>query len=437
MHDLSALVVDDSKVGRLTMMKKLEALGVRVALAESGEQALDYLAGQRPDLIFMDHMMPEMDGFEATRRIKASPVTQAIPVIIISGNDDAEFIQAARAAGAIDAIAKPPAAGVLESLLASLPMWAEAAAAEAVVPPPVAPSVSVTVPAPGIELDAVQARVENLVAAAVAPLRNDLMAEIGQRLAVESGLQHEWLATCDRRLDQQAAELAELARDRSDADALDLHALEQRLLHLEALADKPQPDFDALRTNLDKWVNARLAQLQTDLQARVDDLPPRLESLRQELQTARAAQTDQSGRFEQWAGTSGGRLDTFAEELARVSRDVQSIWSARVEWENLMEQRMEQQITRRLDSAGGGQAAGGPGGAATLQAEVAKLRERVSESRLRELVAEAAGKPRPTVEAGGQAEMAQLRDRVKVLTIATAVGGALLLALLGMTIFAG
>ena len=87
MHDLRALVVDDSKVGRLTMLRKLETLGIRVDMAESGHQALESLEQSRPDLIFMDHMMPDMDGFEATRRIKASPVFRDIPAVIVSGND--------------------------------------------------------------------------------------------------------------------------------------------------------------------------------------------------------------------------------------------------------------------------------------------------------------------------------------------------------------
>jgi chromosome segregation ATPase len=210
--------------------------------------------------------------------------------------------------------------------------------------------------------------------------------------------------------------------------------LEQRLLRLEAEADRPLPDFDALRSNLDQWVNARLAQLQADLQSMAQSLPPRLESLRQDLQSARSAQADQAARFEQW----GGRLDTCAEELARVSRDVQSIWSARVEWENLMEQRMDQHIKQRLDALdAAGQAATPAAGGAALQAEVAKLRERVSDARLREMVEAALDKSRPAGDAGGHAEVARLQGRVRLLTIATAVGGALLLAMLGMTLSGG
>ncbi len=436
MQDLSALVVDDSKVGRLTMMKKLEVLGVKVALAESGEQALDYLTRQRPDIIFMDHMMPEMDGFEATRRIKASPDTRGIPVIIISGNDDADFIQAAQAAGAVDAIAKPPAAGVLEGLLDSLPSWLEeAAAASAVAPPPVLPSVTALVATPYSE-QAAQELVSRLVADAVAPLRDEFMAEIGQRLESESAHQREMQAAWGRRLDQQAAEMAELGRGAAGVEALDKrwHAFEERLQHLETETDKPLPDFDALRSNLDQWVNARLAQLQADLLSMTQSLPPRLESLRQEVHSARSAQADQTARFEQW----GSRLDTYAEELARVSRDVQSIWSARVEWENLMEQRMEQHIKQRLDALGAaGQASTPAGGGAALQAEVAKLRDRVSDARLREIIQATLDKARPASDAGGHAEVARLQGRVRLLTIATAVGGALLLAMLGMTLWGG
>ena len=96
MRNMKALVVDDSNVGRLTMQKKLEAFGVGVDLAESGLEALNYLEHHRPDVIFMDHVMPELDGFEATRRIKAGPATRDIPVIIISGSDDKSLVRDAR-----------------------------------------------------------------------------------------------------------------------------------------------------------------------------------------------------------------------------------------------------------------------------------------------------------------------------------------------------
>jgi CheY-like chemotaxis protein len=269
MNDLRALVVDDSKVGRLTMMKKLEAMGVTVSLAESGQQALDYLARHRPDVVFMDHMMPDMDGLEVTRRIKASPATRDLPVLVVSGNDDEAFFREARAAGAIDAIAKPPANEVLETLLASLPKRVVEAAAEPA-PQPVAVEPA---PAPSVDMAEVHALVERLVGAAVAPLRDDFMAE--------------------------------LRRDAVDAETLGhpLRALEQRLVPLEAEAGRPQPNFDALRANKEQRIAASLAELQ----ARVND---------------------DAARAEQRAGGWDSRLDTFSEDLGRVAHDVQSLRSA-------------------------------------------------------------------------------------------------------------
>jgi CheY-like chemotaxis protein len=444
MHDLRALVVDDSKVGRLTIMKKLEALGVTVALAESGQQALYYLVQQRPDLIFMDHMMPEMDGFEVTRRIKASPDTSDIPVIIISGNDDAEFLREARAAGAIDAIAKPPAAGVLEALLASLPKSPVEAAVAAPIPQPAVE------PAPSLDMAAVHALLERLVGTAVTPLHDDLMAELGQRLAVESSNQRKTLAEWSERLDQQVADQAELKRGLADAAALGdrMQSLEQRLLSLEAAAGGPQPDFAALQANMDQRGEARLiqlrAELQTELQARVDD---------------------HAAAMEQTATGWGSRLDAFAETLDQVARDMQSMRSGQAESLQSLEQRVEQQLAQMQDAASAAMqeaavpvavVASGESQAMqavlSMQAELGELREQMSEARLRQWVAEAVGSLQPPAEVervvaesaappvaipNQSAELARLQGKVKTLSVITAAGGVLLLAVLGMLVFGG
>lgn len=448
MHDMRALVVDDSKVGRLTIMKKLEALGVTVALAESGQQALDYLVQQRPDLIFMDHMMPEMDGFEATRRIKASADTSDIPVIIISGNDDADFLREARAAGAIDAIAKPPAAGVLEALLASLrklpPKPAVEAAAAAPTPQPVAE------PAPSLDMAAVHALLERLVGKAVAPLHDDLMAELGQRLATESGNQRKSLAEWGERLDQQAADQTELKRGLADAAALGdrMQTLEQRLLSLEAAMGGPQPDFAALRAEVDQRGEARLAQFQTQLQSSLDA---------------------QNAVAEQAAAGWDSRLDAFAETLDQVARDMQAMRSGQAESIQSLEQRveqwMEQQLAQMRDAASAARReaaipvaveAGGESQAMqavlSMQAELGELREQMSEARLRQWVAEAVASLPPPAEVervvaepetppvaipNQSAELDRLQAKVKTLTAITVAGGALLLAVLGMLVFGG
>ena len=452
MHDLRALVVDDSKVGRLTMMKKLEAMGMKVELAESGPQALDYLAQHRPDIIFMDHMMPEMDGFEVTRRIKASPATRSVPVIIISGNDDAAFIQEARAAGAIDAIAKPPAAGVLEALLASLPERGDENAAE-VAEPAAEPAMMAPALAPAMDMTAVQAMLERLVESAVAPLREDFLTGIGKRFELESDNQHRTLTELGRRLDQQAEAMAEFRRGVADVEALGnrLLAVEQRLIPLEAEAGRPLPDLDALQAGMDQRVATRVAQLQTQLQTGSESLAVQMESLRRDLQTREA---DHANRVEQRVAGWGGRLDKFAEEFTRLSGEVRSMQSDHAESLQRMEQRIAQ--TREALEAAWQAAVPVPGGAGevasgelqAIQAELGELRANLSDTRLRQRVADHLDSLQPpaerldvarTAQPDGvlnlQAEVARLQSKLKTVVVVTAAGGALLLALIGVLVF--
>jgi CheY-like chemotaxis protein len=453
MHDLRALVVDDSKVGRLTMLKKLEAMGVTVDLAESGQQALDYLARHRPGVIFMDHMMPDMDGFEVTRRIKASPAIRDIPVIVVSGNEDEAFFREARAAGAIDAIPKPPANEVLETLLASLPKRV----VEAPVEPTPQPVAVEPAPAPSVDMAELHVLLERLVGAAVAPVRDDFMAEIGKRLEAEAGNQRKTLEEWGERLDRQSAAMAEPRRGAVDAETLGnrLQALEQRLVPLETQAGRPLPDFDALRTNMEQRVAAGLAELQV----RVQSLAPRLESLGQGFQdlqaNSQARLDDHAARVEQRAGGWDSRLDTLSEDLGRVSRDVQSLRSTQAD--------MEQRIAQMRESINGarraavpvreelGEAAGGV--LQSIQAELGELRERLSEARLRQLVAETLGSLHPTMAArqpveegeaplpavGGElhAEVDRLQGKVKALTAMTAIGGAILVVVIGAVLLWG
>ena len=453
MHDLRALVVDDSKVGRLTMLKKLEAMDVKVDLAESGQQALDYLTRHRPDVIFMDHMMPDMDGFEVTRRIKASPATRDIPVIVVSGNEDEEFFRESRAVGAVDAIAKPPANEVLETLLASLPKRVVEAPAES------APQSTVVEAAPALSVDMAEVRalVERLVGAAVAPLRDDFMAEIGRRLEAEARNQRMALGGWGERLDQQAAAMAELRRGAADAETLGnrLQALEQRQVPPEAESGRPLPDLDALRMDMEQRVAASVAELR----AGTDGMAPRLESLSHGFQDLRASVNDHTARSEQRFAGVDSRLDALAEDLGRVSRDEQSLRSAQAE----MEQRVEQRIQQMQYSVDAAQQAAVPvqeevGEAASdalqaIQVELGELREHLSEARLRERVAETLGSlqpaaatqqpveerepPRPTAAGGLQAEVDRLKGKVKTLSTMIAIGGAVLLAVIGVVLLRG
>lgn len=115
-----ALLVDDSKSARFALRKLLERNGLRVDIAENAEQALDYLNDNRPDVIFMDHFMPGMDGFEAVKIIKNQPATATIPVVMCTSKDGDTYMAEAHAIGAVDILSKPATPGSLEVVLDKL-----------------------------------------------------------------------------------------------------------------------------------------------------------------------------------------------------------------------------------------------------------------------------------------------------------------------------
>ncbi|MFO1375626.1 MAG: response regulator [Steroidobacteraceae bacterium] len=101
-----ALVVDDSKSARIVLSRMLEKYGLEVDSAESAEQALDYLKTHRPDVIFMDHMMPGMDGLQAVQQIKTDTSTASIPVMMYTSQEGELYVGQARALGAVGVLPK-------------------------------------------------------------------------------------------------------------------------------------------------------------------------------------------------------------------------------------------------------------------------------------------------------------------------------------------
>src|SRR4051794_339486 len=101
------LVVEDQEDNRQILRDLLSSADYEMDEAENGELALAAVARQRPDLILMDIQIPIMDGYEATRRIKANPTTVAIPIIAVTSHAMDGGEQKARAAGCDDFMAKP------------------------------------------------------------------------------------------------------------------------------------------------------------------------------------------------------------------------------------------------------------------------------------------------------------------------------------------
>ncbi len=103
----TVLVVDDDAGNRDILQRRLQRLGHRVIPAESGRRALELLAGGPCDLVLLDIMMPEMDGFEVLSRIKQDPATRDVPVIVISALDDLSAAVRCIEQGAEDFLSKP------------------------------------------------------------------------------------------------------------------------------------------------------------------------------------------------------------------------------------------------------------------------------------------------------------------------------------------
>ncbi|VAW82769.1 twitching motility protein PilH, partial [hydrothermal vent metagenome] len=106
MKQKRALIVDDSKSARLVLRRMLEKHELIVDAVGSAQQALDFLIRNRPDVIFMDHMMPGMDGFEAVKAIKNNPETATIPVMMHTSKGGDLYVGQARALGAVGVLPK-------------------------------------------------------------------------------------------------------------------------------------------------------------------------------------------------------------------------------------------------------------------------------------------------------------------------------------------
>jgi CheY-like chemotaxis protein len=101
------LLVEDNEMNRDMLSRRLIRSGYEVVLAVDGEQGVALAASGRPDVVLMDMSLPVLDGWEATRRLKADPATREIPVIALTAHAMAGDEKKAREAGCDDFDTKP------------------------------------------------------------------------------------------------------------------------------------------------------------------------------------------------------------------------------------------------------------------------------------------------------------------------------------------
>ncbi len=111
------LVVDDDRVNRMILESNLRHAGYTVEMAENGQQALEMLAQNPCDVVLLDLLMPEMDGYQVLERMKADTSWRNIPVIVVSSLDEMDSILRCIEMGAMDYLPKPFDARLLHARL--------------------------------------------------------------------------------------------------------------------------------------------------------------------------------------------------------------------------------------------------------------------------------------------------------------------------------
>lgn len=173
-----ALIVDDSRSARVILSRMLEGYGLEVDSSESAEAALEFLRQARPDVIFMDHLMPGMDGFQAIQAIKGNPDTATIPVVMYTSQEGELYVSQARALGAVGVLPKTVKHSDVSRVLYQLRLLPERRE-----PRPAQAAVAVTQQEGSAAVQVEPARpsggdVESMIRNAVAPLLKEQSAEM-------------------------------------------------------------------------------------------------------------------------------------------------------------------------------------------------------------------------------------------------------------------
>lgn len=288
----TALIVDDSKLARVALKRKLEQRGLEIVMAEDARQALELLQSNAIDIVFMDHLMPEMDGFQATREIKGNSATAHLPVIMCSGKEKQGYLEEARAIGASNVLPKPAETNAIDAVFAELEQ-AEAGSGSAAM------------------VDAGAAPAEAEVLELIQPIANRMEAMVEQFDALAKYTDERFVTVADtvQALSEQGnpAPAVEVEKLQAAWEA----QLEQRISGLAL------PDVDALGAQLETSLQGSLeSRLQSDtaevvaaleqLEAQVwqkgDQLSVRLEQFMGEVEE----------RFKQLDALSAQRGDAIA-----------------------------------------------------------------------------------------------------------------------------
>lgn len=259
----NALIVDDSKSARMMLQRLLEKMNVVASAVESAEEALQFLEERHPDVIFMDHMMPGMDGLEATQTIKNNPKTSTIPTIMYtSKNDDDGYRSLAESHGASGVLAKPANQQAIMSVIDSLNDQA-------------ANDVPAEVEAPSQYLD----EIEKLIAKQLRKSVMEAKAEIAAGLDTVSQqlqqAQQERLQQAELKLKQHIQPLqqnvAKLSDNKELFKALQPQIKKQAMVIADKIARQKVEELALASHSQIEQFNGAMAELNSDLSKKINE----------------------------------------------------------------------------------------------------------------------------------------------------------------------
>lgn len=262
MNTKTALVVDDSKSARFALRRFLEGHQYRVETAEGAEQCFASLRTLRPDVVFLDHVMPGIDGFAALRQIKADPATAGLRVVICSSNEGTEFEAQARQCGAAGVLQKPPSAEQLARILDNLQKTVAAPVAAPTTPAP-APSKVANIREPEV---AIEQRVMKVLRSSLSnppPATPAVSAlnEVASNLSAQIAQLQAQAAQLQTRIDEEQAQAEELAS--AQPDFSEIHAaLATQLQRIEALEQLVDEHFHELHSALEAGLRAQIERIE-------------------------------------------------------------------------------------------------------------------------------------------------------------------------------
>lgn len=290
----NALVVDDSKSARMMLQRLLQKQQLEVEVVTCGEEALEYVGQKQPDIIFMDHTMPGLDGLQTTEKIKADSVTAAIPIVMYTSEEGDTYQKRADAAGAVAILPKPAKPPILKQILDNLERQAaevapafEAAAAEDEMTSEEVTKLAENA-AEAFVQSAIQPLVERLIEAKVGALRSEIEASVSKALSeLKPGTDPTAaLKDLDGRIGAVSATL-ESAQSAADENARSLKAAQEEQLNtlraeitggqqrLEQLiqsaesgtksAPTPDIDLDAFENKLTSSLTQNMAALKKEI----------------------------------------------------------------------------------------------------------------------------------------------------------------------------